>query len=197
MKKRKCYLFIFDGYADWEPALAVACLNRYSDFSIHSFSPDGLMVESMGGIKIQPDFSLSEVNAADVDLLILPGGDAWSNGTNDVVARLVRHVASRRATLAAICDATVFIAKLGYLNNVWHTSNGPSYLREKVPSYRGKHYFEDLPCVVDKNFITANGAGMIEFAMEILRLHNVLDATTQEKVYELYKSGGVKNKLYQ
>ena len=75
MKKRKCYLFIFDGYADWEPALAIACLNRYSDFSIHSFSPDGLMVESMGGIKIQPDFSLSEVNAADVDLLILPGGD--------------------------------------------------------------------------------------------------------------------------
>lgn len=190
-------MFVFDGYADWEPALAIASLNKYSDFAIKSFSLDGSVAVSMGGLKVQPDLSLADVNAADVDLLILPGGDAWTHGLNEGVAPLLRRVANRGATVAAICDATLLLAKEGYINTVWHTSNGPGYLQAKVRAYTGKHYYEDLPCVVDRNFITANGAGMIEFAIEIMRMHKVLDVVTMEKVYELYKSGGVRNALFQ
>ena len=197
MKKRKCYLFVFNGYPDWEPALAIASLNKYSDFSIHPFSFDGAVVESMGGIKVQPEFALSQVRSNDIDLLILPGGDAWIKGENEQIAPLVRSVARRKGNIAAICDATVFLAKHGYLDNTWHTSNGANYLPEKVPSYKGKHYFEDLPSVVDGNIITANGAGMVEFAIEIMRQQKVMDEATIDKVYDLYKSGGVNNQLYQ
>ena len=197
MKKRKCFLFVFNGYADWEPALAIATLNKYSDFSVLSFSVDGSPVLSMGGLKIHPDTALHEIRPGDVDLLILPGGDRWLKGGNKEIIPLVKSVVDRKASIAAICDATVFLARLGYLNRVWHTSNGPHYLAEKVTSYKGTQYYENLPAVVDDNLITANGAGMVEFAVEILKQQKVFDHSTLEKVYDLYKSGGVNNRLYQ
>jgi putative intracellular protease/amidase len=197
MKKRKCFLFVFNGYADWEPALVVASLNTYSDFSIHTFSVDGLPIRSMAGITIQPDTSADSVDPDSVDLLLLPGGDAWKKGENREITRLVKSVAKRKGNIAAICDGTLFLASLGYLDRVWHTSNGPGYLSEHVASYKGRHYYENLPAVVDDNIITANGAGMIEFTVEILRQQKVFDQATLEKVSELYKSGGVSNRLYQ
>ena len=197
MKKRKCFLFVFNGYADWEPALAVASLNSYSDFSIHTFSIDGSPVVSMGGIKVQPDKALSDIRQEEIDLLILPGGELWLKGKNREITSLVKSVAERKGNIAAICDATTFLAGLGFLNHTWHTSNGPTYLSEKVPSYKGRHYYEDLPAVVHDNLITANGAGMVEFAVEIFRQQKIFDNTALEKVYDLYKSGGVNNRLYQ
>lgn len=197
MKKRKCFLFVFNGYADWEPALAIATLNRFSDFSITSFSIDGLPVQSMGGIKVEPELSLHDIDPSRIDLLILPGGDLWNEGGNNEIIPLVRNIANRRGNIAAICDATIFLARLGYLNRVWHTSNGLHYLREQVASYKGGYYYEDLPAVVDDNIITANGAGMVEFAVEILKQQKIFDATMIEKISDLYKSGGVNNRLYQ
>lgn len=150
----------------------------------------------MGGIRIQPETSLPQIDPDDIDLLILPGGDSWNNG-NEEIAALVKKVAERKGNIAAICDATVFLARHGYLNRIWHTSNGPEYLSEKLPFYRGRQYYEDLPCVVDENIITANGAGMVEFAIEILKQQKVMDDAALEKIFNLYKSGGVKSQLFQ
>jgi putative intracellular protease/amidase len=197
MKNRKCYLFVFEGYADWEPALAVATLNKYSDFSIYTFSLDGSPVRSMGGVNVHPDTSLWDIDPDSVDLLILPGGEAWLQGQNEQIAPLVARLTKQKKTIAAICDGTIFMAKHGYLDDIWHTSNGPHYLPEKVPSYKGKLTYEDIPCVVDGNFITANGAGMIEFAVEIFRQQQILNQDMLEKFYDLYKSGGVNNRMYQ
>ena len=197
MKKRKCFLFIFNGYADWEPSLAIATLKSYSNFSIRSFSIDKSPVRSMAGLTIQPDYSVDEINPDEVDLLILPGGEAWKKGGNREITSMVKSIAARKGNIAAICDGTLFLAGLGYLNRVWHTSNGPDYLPENVASYKGKQYYENLPAVVDNNIITANGAGMVEFTIEILRQQKVFDEVMLEKVCDLYKSGGVNNRLYQ
>lgn len=190
-------MFVFNGYPDWEPALAIATLNQYSDFSIHSFSVDGRPVRSMGGIEVHPTTSLAGIDPTSVDLLMLPGGDNWNKGGNEEIAPLVKELIRRKKNIAAICDATIFLARHGYLDNVWHTSNGPDYLSEKVLSYKGRQYYEHLPCVVDENIITANGAGMIEFTIEVLRQQKVMDEVTIGKIYDLYKSGGVNNRLYQ
>lgn len=197
MKKRKCFLFIFDGYADWEPALAIATLNTHSNFSIQSFAVKKSPVRTMGGLTVLPDVSIDDINPDAIDLLILPGGEAWKKGGNKEITEIVKAFATRGGNIAAICDGTLFLASLGYLNQVWHTSNGPGYLVEHVPSYRGKHYYEDLPAVVDNNIITANGAGMIEFTVEILKQQKVFDQIMLEKIFDLYKSGGVNNRLYQ
>ena len=99
MKKRKCFLFVFNGYADWEPALVIATLNKFSDFSIHSFSVNGLPVRSMGGLKVQPESPVNEIDPDNVDLLILPGGDLWLQGGNREITGLVKSVAIARELL--------------------------------------------------------------------------------------------------
>ncbi len=196
MKKRICYLFVFNGYADWEAALTVATLNKFSDFMIRTFSIDGKTIHSMGDIAIEPDHSMQEVDPRIVDLLILPGGELWENGGNAEIAPLVAEFIRLGKTVAAICGATVLLANEGHLDHIPHTSNGLEYLKDLAPGYHGDVFFENLPCVTGNNVITANGAAFIEFMAAIFRKHEVLEENMLDAVYELYKSAGMDNKLY-
>lgn len=53
-------LYLFDGFADWEPAYLCAGLAK-AGWKILSVSRDGRPVRSMGGLLIQPDCALSAV----------------------------------------------------------------------------------------------------------------------------------------
>jgi putative intracellular protease/amidase len=199
MKNRTCALFLFDGFADWEPALAVAGLNQYSDFAIQPFSITGQMVTSAGGLQIQPQKALSEMQAGAIDLLIIPGGNAWEADTKALaeIEPLVQTLIDRRTPVAAICGATILLARMGILDRVAHTSNGPGYLSQHCPAYQGAAFFQHQPCVSTDGIITANGAAMIEFAHEIYQTCQVMDADTLESVKELYKSGGMVNRFHE
>lgn len=174
MKTRKCYLYVFDGFADWEPAMATAALSRFTDFQVIPFSKDGGVVRSFGNLKVQPDTTLKDVNAIDMDLLILPGGETWDIGGNQEIKPLLDAVLNTDKTVAAICGATGFLARKGYLNNVKHTSNHLEYyLKQVAPEYKGEHNYIDRPCVKDGNLITASGTAPVEFAAEILGHFNL------------------------
>ena len=164
MKERSCYLFIFDGFAGWEPALITTGLNRYSNFEIKTFSIDGRTIKSMGNLSVQPDLNLEEIKVTDPDLLILRGGNAWELGGNTEISKLTKEVFYQGKTIAAICAATTFLAKQGLYDSVKHTSNGLEYLKKQVAEYDAEYNYVNVPCVADKNVITANGAAMIEFA---------------------------------
>src|ERR1700722_13507744 len=92
------YLFLFDGFADWEPASAVAELRRTFGWSVKTFGRDTCPVVSMGGLTVTPDLSLGDVPWDLVDLLILPGGDAWTAGGGEGITGAIRvvHRAGRR-----------------------------------------------------------------------------------------------------
>lgn len=197
MKNRTCALFLFDGYADWEPALAVAGLNKYSDVAIRTFSVEGRPVVSMGGLAVQPQSALSDLRAGDIDLLLVPGGDAWEAGpgANREIVPLVRALADARKPVAAICGATILLGEMGLLDAVPHTSNGPGYLEGRCPAYRGGALFQLQPCVSSGGIITANGAAMIEFAGAVYQVFQIFDEPTLAGVQELYKSGGMVNNL--
>jgi putative intracellular protease/amidase len=199
MKNRTCALFLFDGYADWEPALVVAGLNQYSDFAIQTFSITGQMVTSAGSLQIQPEKALAELNFATIDLLIIPGGNAWETDPTAYaeIEPLVQTLIEQHKPVAAICGATILLARMGILDRVAHTSNGPGYLGQHCLAYRGDAFFQNQPCVSAGGIITANGAAMIEFAHEIYKAFEMLDADTLESVKELYKSGGMVNKLHE
>ena len=74
------YVLVFDGYADWEPALAMCEVKKSGRFEVRTvgFGPD--VVTSMGGLRVTPDLTLTEVTADGAALLILPGGDMWEQG---------------------------------------------------------------------------------------------------------------------
>lgn len=193
MKNKNCYLFVFEGYADPEPALAIATLQRFSDCSVNTFSVDGDPIRSMANIHVMPDRAMAHVDPDTVDLLILPGGEAWENGGNLEVMPLVKKVLEQDKTVAAICGATIGMASAGLLNNVKHTSNSPGYLGNFVPAYKGAQHYEAQSAVIDGNIITANGAGIIDFMVAILKKDKYMEAPDLIGVEKLYKSGGLDN----
>jgi putative intracellular protease/amidase len=196
MKTRKCALFLFDGYADWEPALAITGLKNYGGFSITSFSANGDVVTSMGGLKIMPEKALDEIEPNEFDLLMLPGGEVWEQGGNKEIIPLLQAFTATDKIIAAICGATVMLASLGILDKIPHTSNGLEYVKQLSPEYKGASFYEEAPCVKAGNIITANGAGMIEFACELYEAFEIADADTLKAVRDLYKSGGMENRLF-
>jgi putative intracellular protease/amidase len=195
-KNRKCALFLFDTYADWEPALAVAGLNEYSDFSIETFSITGGAIVSNGGLEVHTKYALEHIHAEDYDLLLLPGGSTWEQGGNREIESLVRSFVEQKKTIAAICAATTLLGDMGLLDNISHTSNALDYLQHYAPAYKGEAHYSIQPAVSAENIITANGAAMIEFAFEIFKAFDVMDETTFDALFDLYKSGGMVNRLY-
>jgi putative intracellular protease/amidase len=191
MKKRSCYLFLFEGFADWEPSLVTAGLNSYSDFEIKTFSIDGKPVKSMGNLTVMPEFKLDAVKISEFDLIILPGGSKWEEKGNMEISELIIDSFHQGRTVAAICAATTFLAKLGLYRFAHHTSNGLEYLKKQVPEYASEKMYINEPCVSDKNIITANGAAMIEFAYKIFIHFEVMKKEELAWWLNLYKSGGM------
>src|SRR6187401_3368579 len=98
------YVLIFDGYADWEPALAMCEVKKSGRFEVRTvgFTPE--VVTSMGGLRVTPDLTLAEVTTDGAALLILPGGDMWEQeppGTE--LTKVVKAFDAARVPVAAIC----------------------------------------------------------------------------------------------
>ncbi len=50
----KAYLFVFDGLADWEPALALCEINKSGKFDVATVGFSDRTVTTMGGCRVSP-----------------------------------------------------------------------------------------------------------------------------------------------
>jgi putative intracellular protease/amidase len=66
MNRRAIHVVVFDGFADWEPAYALAELRRWGKRDVVTTGFTSEAVTSMGGLRVLPDRTLSEVRAHDV-----------------------------------------------------------------------------------------------------------------------------------
>ena len=154
---QKIFIFLFNGFSDWEIAYLTPEIKKNKEFELIYFSKDGSPVQSMGGLRIMPDISLSEIITTELDMLILPGGTAWEKDENNEIDSLVKTLFNEGKTIAAICGATTYLGKLGFLNNLKHTSNDLNYLKAIAHEYSGEKNYENSLAITDKNIITANG----------------------------------------
>lgn len=175
MPDKAVYLLVVDGFADWEPAHAVAELRRHGHYRVETAGITRDPVLSMGGIRVVPSMAVADVDPADVAVFILPGGDRWEGAPAEIdLQDLLQRLDARGVSLAAICAATAAIARLGLLHGRRHTSNGLDYLRSQVPDYADAAQYVDAPAVRDRGLITACGLGDVEFARELFEELNVL-----------------------
>ena len=188
----RIYVLVFEGFADWEPSHALAELRRSGGHEVVTIGFDREVITSMGGLRILPDHALSEVDAEDVRMLILPGGDLWERDgayPRAELEELIARMLAAKRPVAAICGATVGLARAGLLDDRRHTSNMPKYLTETVPAYRGQALYEPTLVVRDRGVITASGLGAVDFAREIfaeLEVFSAADATTW---FDMFKHG--------
>ena len=145
------YLLAVPGFADWEPAHALAELRRYGRLRVEVVGLTTDPVESMGGVTVLPSKVLASVDVTDIAVFILPGGDRWEQQPIEAeLAALLRVLDQRGIPIAAICAATTAVARIGLLRGRRHTSNGLSYLKEKVPEYDDSASYVDAPAVRDR-----------------------------------------------
>ncbi|NOQ25747.1 MAG: glutamine amidotransferase [Bacteroidales bacterium] len=187
--KKKIFVFLFDGFSDWEISFLTPEINKSEQFDLVYFSKDGKPINSMGGLQVTPTSSLNELKLEDIDLLILPGGTAWESGKNMEIEELTRNVFEKGKPIAAICAATAYLGQLGLLNDLKHTSNDLNYLKGIAPKYCGDKNYENALAVTDKNIITANGIAPIEFAREIFKTIGLYNDDNIEKWFQLFKNG--------
>ena len=190
MTKQAVHVLVFDGFADWEPAHALAELRRSGNRSVVAVGFDAKPVTSMGGLRVVPERKLRDVRASDVEILIIPGGDLWEGSypetdLNDVLADLI----AANVPVAAICGATLAVARAGLLNDRRHTSNMPGYIAEHAPAYYGTAFYEAVPAVTDKGVITASGLAPIEFAREIFKQLRVFSPADDDLWFDMFKHG--------
>jgi len=184
------YLLVVPGFADWEPAHALAELRRHGGYRVEVVGLSVAPVESMGGLLVQPSRSVAEVDPSDVAVFILPGGDRWEKAPLEAeLTTLLRQLDSAGVPIAAICGATVAIAAIGLLQGRRHTSNGPGYLAKQVPGYDAGADYVDAPAVRDRGLITASGLADVEFAAELFRELDVLSEPQRVLWTNLFRSG--------
>jgi putative intracellular protease/amidase len=192
MPHKAVYLLVVDGYADWEPAHAVAELRRQGGYRVETVGLARIPVVSMGGIRVLPSMTVRDIDPADVAVLILPGGDRWENAPVEVeIKELLERLDAREVPIAAICAATVAIANTGLLRGRQHTSNGLEYFRLHVPGYAEEANYVDTPAVRDRGLITASGLGDVEFARELFEQLNVLSPEDRGVWARIFRSGRV------
>ncbi len=187
--QKTAYLLVFEGLADWEPAHILCELRKSGQYVVKTAGFTQEPVTTMGGITILPDVTIDEIKAADTAVFILPGGTMWEQQGSEPLQMLLRELHAQYVPLAAICGATLEIARAGLTHQVRHTSNILAYLQGLVPDYRDADYYVNDFAVTDQNIVTANGLGCVEFAREILKLLEVYDEADAEAWYGMFKHG--------
>ena len=94
--------------------------------------------------------------------MILPGADTWFEDNNKKIMNLIPELLGQNVTVAAICGATLALAKNGILNTRKHTSNDKEFLKISCPEYSGEDLYLNQPAVTDGNLITATGLAPLE-----------------------------------
>jgi putative intracellular protease/amidase len=190
MASSSVYVLAFDGFADWEPAHALAELRRSANRHVVVVGCHRNPVVSMGGLRVLPDIALDEVSPEQIGLLILPGGDLWESGQypEAALSALLNHLEVARTPIAAICGATFALARAGLLNDRRHTSTVPGDL-DAVRGYSGAAYYVTAPAVTDRGIITASGLASVDFARHVFAMLQVFSETDEALWFDMYKSG--------
>lgn len=190
MTSRAVHVLVFDGFADWEPAYALAELRRAGSRTVVVIGFNDDSVTSMGGLSVAPEQVLADVRAENVELLILPGGDLWeSEYPRHPLEELLLALTAAAVPVAAICGATVALARAGLLNDRRHTSTMPDTLRLHAPEYCGTAEYTTALAVNDRGIITASGLGPVEFARAIFEELGIFSASDEQLWFDMYKHG--------
>ena len=142
---------------------------------------DGLeSVRTLGNLPLTPEADLDTLQALADDgslaALVIPGGDHYEAG-HDQLIEAVGRLVDEEIPVAAICGATILLARSGFLDERRHTSNAAPYL--EASGYRGGTHYAETPVVTDRGVTTASGIHAIPFTAEVMRITGLVpDAMT-------------------
>ena len=173
---RTIVLYTTETMADWEYAYLTTQVAGAEQLKPGRFRlllvGDGLEpVRTLGNLPLTPEADLDALNALADDgslaALVIPGGDHYAAGHERLIETVGRLV-EQEIPVAAICGATLLLARGGFLDAHLHTSNAASYL--EASGYRGGTHYVEMPVVTDRGVTTASGIHAVPFTAEVMRI---------------------------
>lgn len=160
----KAVVFMAPGLEECEGLIVVDILRRAGVEVTMASITENLSLTSAHGLQFQADALAADVNYADADMVVLPGGmpGTLHLGACPVVQEQCRAFAAAGKWVAAICAAPGVLGGLGLLQGKAATSH-PAH-EDKLVGAAVTH----AECTVDGNIITGRGLGAaIPFALEL------------------------------
>lgn len=171
------YVFLAEGFEEIE-ALATVDILRRAGMDVNTVSVTGKPeVTGSHGITVIAD--ATEINHADMDAVVLPGGmpGTLNLKASDKVQSAIRYAYDNNKLMCAICAAPLVFGNAGFLKGK-KAACYPGFETELI----GADVVYD-PVVTDGNIITSRGAGTAHlFAFEILNYFG-----KENEAAELYK----------
>jgi putative intracellular protease/amidase len=188
--KNTAHIALYDTLADWEVGHLLVELRtgRFTGrpWDVVSVGESPNPVTTMGGLRIVPDMVLTDLDPGDSGLLVLPGADVWEEGGDAFTAAAARFLEAGVA-VAAICGATVGLARAGLLDRRRHTSAAPEALA--YTGYAGAQLYVHERAVVDDGLITAGPQSPVQFARTTLGHLGLADETTLDAYERVFHDG--------
>lgn len=182
------YFLVFDGFADWQAALALCEIRRPGDWRVQTVGFSLAPVVSMGGLAVQPDLPLAGLDLARAALAIVPGGHLWQRGEGESAVAALRRLHASGVPVAGIDSGVLPLARAGLLDHCRHTGNWPGQLAGPVAGYAGSgQYDAGVLAVSDGGVISASHLGSVEFAREVIRTLDLYNPSDREDWYRLFK----------
>ncbi len=173
---RTIALYTTETMADWEYAYLTTQIAGAEQLKPGRFRlllvGDGLeSVRTLGNLPLTPEADLDTLQALADDgslaALVIPGGDHYEAG-HDRLIEAVGRLVDQEIPVAAICGATLLLARSGFLDERCHTSNAAQYL--EASGYRGGTHYVETPVVTDRRVTTASGIHAVPFTAEVMRI---------------------------
>jgi putative intracellular protease/amidase len=190
MTSSHVHVAVFDTLADWEIGYVTAHITKPlwqrepGRFKVVTVGLSAAPVTTMGGLRVVPDMTLDQLRPADSAMLILPGGDTWTDDAMAPFRTAARRFLEAGVPVAAICGATFALALEGLLDDRPHTSNAREYLA--MSGYAGGALFRDEPVVVDGPLITGSGVAPVHFAKAIFEVLGSYEPSVATSWFKLY-----------
>ncbi len=182
------YFLVFDGFADWQAALALCEIRRPGDWQVQTVGFSRASVTSMGGLTVQPELALAQLDFPRAALLLVPGGHLWQRGEGAPAIAAIRQLHAAGAPVAGIDSGVLALARAGLLEHCRHTGNWSGQIASQVPDYRGADQYDSAVLAVsDGGVITASHLGSVEFAREVIRTLDLYSPSDREHWYRLFK----------
>jgi putative intracellular protease/amidase len=191
MTTRTAHLAIYDGLADMEVGHLLAELHtgRFTGvpFDVITVAEEPAPITTMGGLRLNPDIPLAELDPADSDLLVLPGSPMWDAGGGAEFAAAAGRFLDAGVPVAAMCGATAGLARAGLLDDRAHTSAAADYLA--ATDYAGGDRYVDQRAVVDGDLVTAGPQSPVQFARATLQHLGLASSETLDAYEGVFHRG--------
>lgn len=164
---KKVAVLLADGFEEIEALTAVDLLRRAKVYVDTVSITEDYMVHGAHGINVQTEDLFDEINFAEFDMVVLPGGLPGTTNLNAHagVQKVVRDFAENGKYVCAICAAPSILGGMGLLKGR-HAISYPSFEDKLTGAVITRN-----PVVQDGNIITSRGMGTsIDFALKLVEV---------------------------